>query len=184
MSRIGKAPIKIEGVTVTLTDRGSKYGGQLVEVKGTKGNLEVHMRPEITVKQEEGQLLLEPKNGNKSTKSYHGLYRTLIANAIDGVTNGYSKTLEIVGIGYKAQLNGNKISLNLGYTVPIVYDVPEGIQIEIKDGIDIIVKGIDKQLVGEVAAQVRQLKKPEPYKGKGIRYAGEHIKIKQGKSAA
>lgn len=186
MSRVGSNPIKTKGITVRIEDRASVYGGQKVVVKGSKGELSVDLRPEVNVKQDGEELIVErnAEFNEKLAKPFHGLYRTLIANAVQGVTEGFTKELEIHGIGYKAQNAGQQLKLDLGYNNQLVFDIPEGIQIEIKDGVDLKVSGADKQIVGKVAAEIRAMKKPEPYKGKGIRYKGEYIKMKVGKSAA
>jgi large subunit ribosomal protein L6 len=188
MSRIGKTPITINnGVTVTIENGGS-YNSQFIMVKGPKGELRVDIRPEVKFAVEGSDILVTVNDKNNSPErvksSYHGLYRSLVANAVNGVVTEYSKTLEIIGIGYKAQLAGNKIILTIGLTHDVPFELPAGISAEIKDSTIIIVKGIDKQLVGEVAAQIRKLKAPEPYKGKGIKYIDEVIRRKVGKTAA
>jgi large subunit ribosomal protein L6 len=183
MSRIGNAPIKIpEGVTVDL-EKNSRFGGQTVIVNGPLGNLKQDLRREITVKIEKGMLVLERKNEEKYVKSLHGLYRTLIANMVSGVTKAFEKKLEIVGIGYRAELKGEDLELTLGATHPYIIKAPEGITFEVQDRVNITIKGIDKQLVGQIAAKIRELSKPEPYKGKGVRYEGEYIRRKVGKAA-
>lgn len=180
MSRIGKNPIPVpSGVTVTVKD------GE-VSVKGPKGSLALkpHVRMEIIV--ENGNVIVKRKSDEILDRSLHGLTRTLIANLITGVTQGYSKKLEIQGVGYRAALQGKKLELSLGFSHPVTFPAPEGISFEIdKEKKNIItVSGIDKDLVGQVTANLRALRKPEPYKGKGIRYVGEAVRRKAGKAAA
>ena len=177
MSRIGLKPIEIpNGVEVKISDK------NLVEVKGPKGTLKEQFDPKMDIKIEGNVITVSRPNELKKYKSLHGLTRTLIANMIEGVTNGYSKKLEIVGTGYRAQKQGKKLVLNLGYSHPIEMEDPEGIEVEVPQQTQIIVKGIDKQLVGNYAAKIRDLRKPEPYKGKGIKYADEVIRRKVGKT--
>lgn len=176
MSRIGKLPIAIPaGVEVKLEDK-------TLTVKGPKGQLikTFHKDMEITI--EEKEILVTRPTENKIHKSLHGLTRSLIQNMIDGVTKGFEKTLDINGVGYRAQKQGNKLVLNLGYSHPIEMDDPEGISVEVPANTKIIVKGIDKQLVGAHAANIRKQRKPEPYKGKGIKYTDEYIRRKEGKA--
>ena len=176
MSRIGLKPIEIPaGVEIKFTDG-------LVEVKGPKGNLSQEVGSGFKVNIEEGQLSVERPSETKNDKSLHGLYRTLIQNMVVGVTEGYSKQLEIVGTGYRAQKQGNKLNLSLGYSHPLVLEDPEGITTEVPSERVIIVKGIDKQLVGDYTAKIRAYRKPEPYKGKGVKYSDEHIRRKVGKT--
>jgi len=177
MSRIGIKPIDIpNGVEVKINK------GNLVEVKGPKGSLKTQLDPKMDIKIEDNKVLVNRPNDTKKYKSLHGLTRTLIFNMIEGVTKGYEKKLEIVGTGYRAQKQGKKLVLNLGYSHPIELEEPEGIQIEVPAATQIIVKGIDKQLVGNVAAKIRDYRRPEPYKGKGIKYADEVIRRKAGKT--
>ena len=177
MSRIGLKPIEIpNGVEVKISDK------NLVEVKGPKGTLKEQFDPNMDIKIDGNVITVNRPNDLKKYKSLHGLTRTLIANMIEGVTNGYSKKLEIVGTGYRAQKQGKKLVLNLGYSHPIEMEDPEGIEVEVPQQTQIIVKGIDKQLVGNYAAKIRDLRKPEPYKGKGIKYADEVIRRKVGKT--
>lgn len=177
MSRIGIKPIDIpNGVEVKINK------GNLVEVKGPKGSLKTQLDPKMDIKIEDNKVLVNRPNDTKKYKSLHGLTRTLIFNMIEGVTKGYEKKLEIVGTGYRAQKQGKKLVLNLGYSHPIELEEPEGIQIEVPAATQIIVKGIDKQLVGNVAAKIRDFRRPEPYKGKGIKYADEVIRRKAGKT--
>lgn len=176
MSRIGLKPIEIPaGVEIKFTDG-------LVEVKGPKGNLSQEVGSGFKVNIEEGQLSVERPSETKNDKSLHGLYRTLIQNMVVGVTEGYSKQLEIVGTGYRAQKQGNKLNLSLGFSHPLVLEDPEGITTEVPSERVIIVKGIDKQLVGDYTAKIRAYRKPEPYKGKGVKYSDEHIRRKVGKT--
>lgn len=180
MSRIGKQPVNIpSGVSVTLQT------GEVI-IKGSKGELRLKPHPRITVVQEGNTLLCQRKGNEKLDKSLHGLTRTLLNNMMAGVTQGFSKKLEVQGIGYRAQLQGKKLQLSLGFSHPVDYEAPEGIHIEIdKEKKNIItVSGPDKQLVGQVAAIIRSFRPPEPYKGKGIRYVGEVIIKKAGKAAA
>lgn len=177
MSRIGLKPIEIpSGVEVKINDN------NLVEVKGPKGQLKEQFDSKMDIKIEDNQVVVSRPNDLKKYKSLHGLTRTLIANMIEGVTKGYSKKLEIVGTGYRAQKQGKKLVLNLGYSHPIEMEDPEGIEVEVPGQTQIIVKGINKQLVGNYAAKIRDLRKPEPYKGKGIKYADEVIRRKVGKT--
>lgn len=177
MSRIGKNPITVPaGVTVTV---GSDNN---VVVKGPKGMLSQKVHRDFTIKQEEGVLTLERPSDSKPHKAMHGLYRSLLNNLVVGVTSGFEKTLEIVGTGYRAQAEGKKLTINAGYSHPVVFDAPEGIAFETPNANTIVVKGIDKQQVGNLAADIRAVRKPEPYLGKGIKYKGEHIVRKEGKS--
>ena len=176
MSRVGKLPITIpSGVDV-------KVDGQHVTVKGPKGTLEREVTPVLTVVTEDGQLKVERPNEEKRSCELHGLTRTLINNMVLGVTEGYTRNLEIQGVGYRAQLVGKKLQLNLGYSHPIEIDPPTGIAFEVETPTKVAVTGIDKQLVGQIAAQVRATRKPEPYKGKGVRYEGEVVRRKAGKA--
>lgn len=175
MSRIGKQPISIpNGVTITV-DSSS------VTVKGPKGELQEAILSGVTVKEEDGKIVVTRKNDEKVNKSNHGLMRSLINNMVVGVTEGYSKKLEITGVGFRNQVQGQIIKLSLGFSHEIEYKLPEGIQAASEQNV-ITVSGIDKQLVGQVAAEIRAFKKPEPYKGKGIAYVGERILRKSGKS--
>jgi large subunit ribosomal protein L6 len=178
MSRIGKAAIAIpHGVEI-------KQAGSAVEVKGPKGMLSQSIPPGISLQVADGVIHVKRKGDAKRARSLHGLTRTLIANMITGVTQGFEKGLEIVGIGYRANLQGKDLQLNLGYSHPVIYPIPEGIQVEVEKQNKITVKGIDKQKVGQVAAEIRSFRKPEPYKGKGIRYADEQVRRKAGKAKA
>jgi large subunit ribosomal protein L6 len=176
MSRIGRLPIDIPaGVDV-------KVDGSAVTVKGPKGELGLTVASPIEVKLEDGQLLVTRPDDERVSRSLHGLTRTLIANQIIGVTDGYSKGLEIVGTGYRVTAKGNSLEFALGYSHSITVDPPEGISFAVDGNTKLTVHGIDKQAVGEAAANIRKLRKPEPYKGKGVRYAGEVVRRKAGKS--
>lgn len=180
MSRIGKLPIEIpSGVTVDIKDG-------VVTVKGPKGELSENIHPNIKVEIKDNEIICIREGEDKLSRSLHGLSRNLINNMIIGVTKGFEKKLEIIGVGYRAQPSGNKVSLSLGFSHPIEYKAPEGIKFELdpeKKNI-LIVSGINKQIVGEVAAKVRSYRKPEPYKGKGIRYIDEYVARKAGKAVA
>jgi len=176
MSRIGKNPISVpSGVEV-------KVDGQDVAVKGPKGELSVTIAEPITVSLEEGVITVARPDEERESRSLHGLSRTLINNMIVGVTDGYSKALEIVGTGYRVLAKGSNLEFALGYSHPIVVEPPEGISFSVDGQTKVAVHGIDKQLVGETAANIRKLRKPEPYKGKGVRYAGEIVRRKVGKA--
>jgi large subunit ribosomal protein L6 len=176
MSRIGRLPIEIPtGVDVTVT-------GSAVTVKGPKGELALTVASPIEVKIEDGQLLVTRPDDERESRSLHGLTRTLIANQIIGVTTGYSKGLEIVGTGYRVQAKGSSLEFALGFSHSITVEPPVGISFAVEGNNKLTVHGIDKQAVGEVAANIRKLRKPEPYKGKGVRYAGEVVRRKAGKS--
>jgi len=176
MSRIGKKPIQIpKGVTVEI-----KNG--TVVVTGPKGSLTVNFRPEIEVLVENDQVLVKRRGENKLAKSLHGLTRTLITNVVEGVTNGFSKSLEAVGTGYRASLEGEILVLAVGFSHLVKVPPPPGIKFEVEENNKIKVSGIDKVLVSQVAAQIRKIRPPDPYKGKGIRYEGEEIKLKPGKA--
>ena len=178
MSRIGKKPIQIvTGVKVLKTDRE-------VKVKGPKGELSAKVHPEIGFEIKDDHIILTRHSDQKEHRSLHGLWRALIQNMIIGVSEGYTKKLELVGVGYRAELKGKKLQLLVGYSHPILFAPPEDIKIETPKATTIAVSGIDKQLVGQVAAKIRSFRLPEPYKGKGIRYEGEYIRRKAGKAAA
>ncbi len=177
MSRIGKLPIAVpKGVTVKLE------GDNLLTVKGTKGTLAKQFHKDMIIKIEAEQIVVERPSDLKMHKALHGLTRTLINNMVEGVTNGYQKSLDINGVGYRAQKQGKKLVLTLGYSHPVEMEDPEGIVTEVPAPNKIIVKGIDKQVVGEVAAKIREKRPPEPYKGKGIKYETEVIRRKEGKT--
>jgi len=176
MSRIGRLPIEIPaGVTVTADD-------QVVTVKGPKGELTLTVASPIEVNIEDGQVLVTRPDDERESRSLHGLTRTLIANQIIGVTQGYTKGLEIVGTGYRVAQKGTAVEFALGFSHPVVVEPPAGISLTVEGNTKLTVSGIDKQAVGEVAANIRKIRKPEPYKGKGVRYAGENVRRKAGKS--
>ena len=177
MSRIGKQPIPIpDGVTVSIApDR--------VDVKGPKGELFERISRDMKVEQQDGQILVSRPSDRRDHRALHGLTRSLVANMVQGVTEGFEKRLEIQGVGYRAQLRGNTLELALGYSHPVRVEAPDGIDFEVPVPTQIVVRGIDKQAVGEIAAQIRKARPPEPYKGKGVRYAGEHVARKVGKRA-
>jgi large subunit ribosomal protein L6 len=185
MSRIGIRPIPVpSGVTISVDDVTN-----VVTVKGPKGELTQPISRLLTLKQEGSDVQLERPNNLREARSQHGLARTLIANMVDGVTKGHSKTLEVIGVGYRVTAAGSNLQMNMGYSHPVTVTAPAGISFEIKADEktrtqQIVISGIDKQAVGQVAADVRKVRKPEPYKGKGIRYQGEVIKLKAGKRAA
>jgi large subunit ribosomal protein L6 len=177
MSRIGKAPISVpSGVTVTIADRH-------ITVAGPKGSLDRDLPGVITVRQDDSQLLVERPNDERQNRAQHGLTRSLVNNMVVGVTQGFVKELEIVGVGYRATPQGpNAIELALGFSHPVRVEAPPGIEFEVPQPTRISVKGIDKEAVGQVAANIRKIRKPEPYKGKGVRYAGERVQRKAGKT--
>lgn len=175
MSRIGKQPIKIpDNVTVNID-------GNKISVKGIKGELFLRFKPEVEIKIEDKKIVLSLKGKNKFSNSLYGLYRSLIANMIHGVTFGWNKGLEITGVGYKASVSGDNLVLNVGFSHPVLFPIPKGITVTVSDN-RINVSGADKQLVGETAAKIRRIKPVEPYKGKGIHYIGEKIRRKTGKA--
>ncbi len=176
MSRIGRLPIAVpSGVDVTIE-------GRNVTVKGPKGTLSRALHPDITVSREDAAIVVTRPTEQKTHKQLHGLTRTLVNNMVVGVTDGYRKGLEITGVGYRAALSGRKLQLNLGYSHQVEIDPPEGISFELENPTRLAVVGIDKELVGQIAAKVRSTRKPEPYKGKGVKYAGEYIRRKAGKA--
>jgi large subunit ribosomal protein L6 len=177
MSRIGKQPIPVPaGVDVTID-------GSHVAVKGPRGSLERDLHPEMRVLLEDGSVRVERPSDERLHRSLHGLTRTLVANMVEGVTNGFEKRLEIVGVGYRAALKDSDLELALGFSHAVDVPAPPGIEFEVPAPNRIVVRGIDKQLVGEVAANIRKIRKPEPYKGKGVRYEGEYVRKKAGKAA-
>jgi large subunit ribosomal protein L6 len=178
MSRIGKKPIAIpQGVSV-------KIASDAVEVQGPKGKLRQPIPPGIVFAQDDGALVARPERDEAQLKKFHGLARSLVANAVAGVTDGFKKELDIVGIGYRAELKGKQVHFALGYSHPIVFDIPAGIDIAVEKQTHITVTGADRQLVGQVAANIRRMRKPDPYKQKGVRYTGEQLKKKVGKTGA
>jgi large subunit ribosomal protein L6 len=178
MSRIGKKPIPVpKGVTVTVQPT-------TIEIKGPKGTLTQAIPPGITFELKDAELVATPERPDKALKKFHGLARTLMANAVEGVTSGFKRELDIVGVGYRAEVKGKQAIFALGYSHPIVLDIPAGIDIAVEKQTHVTVTGIDRQLVGQVAANIRQLRKPDPYKQKGVRYTGEVLKKKVGKTGA
>lgn len=177
MSRIGKQPVDLpKGVEASLRN------GTL-QIKGPKGELSLDIHPEMTARVEDGSVMVDRPSDSANHKALHGLTRSLISNMVEGVTNGFSKTLEIVGVGYRADKKGAGITMNLGFSHPVVYTAPEGVTLEVPNQTTVVVRGPDKQAVGQTAAEIRGFRPPEPYKGKGIRYQGEQIRRKAGKTA-
>ena len=177
MSRIGRAPITLpDGVSVELS-------GQKVTVKGPKGELTHTVVEPIRVAQEDGQIVVTRPTDRGPHRALHGLSRSLIANMVEGVSTGFERSLEIVGVGYRAQLKGTALEIAAGFSHPVSIAPPDGISFEVPAPTQVVVRGIDKQAVGQIAAQIRGVRPPEPYKGKGIRYAGEHVRRKVGKRA-
>lgn len=175
MSRIANAPISLpSGVEVSLD-------GQLVKVKGSKGELQWNVHELVSLKQEDAELKVSANDDSKQAVALAGTTRALVNNMVTGVTAGFEKKLTIIGVGYRAQAQGQKLNLTLGFSHPVVYEVPEGIKVETPSNTEIVVTGIDKQKVGQVAAEIRAYRKPEPYKGKGVRYADEYVIRKQAK---
>jgi large subunit ribosomal protein L6 len=177
MSRIGNKPIEIPaGVTLTVEKN-------VVKVKGPKGELEYTLRPEVSLKIEDAVVTVEQIVESRHTSAFMGLTRALVNNMVQGVNTGYQKKLELVGVGYRAKQDSpTKMTMTLGFSHPVIVEAPQGITLEVTDNVNILIKGIDKQLVGLVASKIRKLRKPEPYKGKGVKYEGEVIRRKQGKS--
>jgi large subunit ribosomal protein L6 len=175
MSRIGKKPVPVPaGVTATM-DNG------IMSVKGPKGTLTLAMRDEISYSLEDGAVLVKPANATKQARAFWGMQRTLVQNLVTGVTDGFTKTLEITGVGYRANVTGRKLKLQLGYSHDVDIEVPEGLEVKTPDQTTVEISGSDKQKVGQLAAEIRRWRKPEPYKGKGIKYRGEFIFRKEGK---
>ncbi len=175
MSRIGKKPVPVPaGVTATIE-------GKTLSVKGPKGSLSMGLVDEVTYSVEDGQIQIQPANQTKRSRSFWGMQRTMAQNLVTGVTEGYTKTLQITGVGYRANVQGKNLKLQLGYSHDVDFAIPEGITIATPDQTTVNISGIDKQQVGQVAAEIRRWRKPEPYKGKGIKYAGEYIFRKEGK---
>jgi large subunit ribosomal protein L6 len=178
VSRIGKKPVTIvPGVKVHLAERE-------IKVSGPKGELKASVHPDISVEIADGQVILKRNSDEKKYKALHGLWRALVQNMVTGVTAGYTRKLELVGVGYRAEIKGKKLQLLLGFSHPILFAAPEGITIEAPTQTNITISGIDKTLVGQVAAKIRSFRPPEPYKGKGVKYEGERIRRKAGKAAA
>jgi len=177
MSRIGKKPIQIpKGVTIDLKD-------DLLKIKGPKGELERKIHPKVSLQIDDGQILISVEEEGRETRALHGLFGALIANMVTGVSEGFERVLEIVGIGYRAELSGSEVTFHLGYSHPITYELPKGVDAKIEKT-KITLTGIDKETLGMTAAKIRSFRKPEPYKGKGIKYAEEYIKRKAGKTGA
>jgi large subunit ribosomal protein L6 len=178
MSRIGKKPIPVPGgVTISID-------GSTVTVKGPKGEMTRTFRPEMKIEQRDGTLLVSRPTESKQHRALHGLTRALLANMVEGVTQGYRRALEIVGVGYRAEKKGNALVISVGYSHPVQYPQPAGINLSTTSPTVVVVEGIDKQQVGQVAAEIRAIRPPEPYKGKGIRYQGEQVRRKAGKAGA
>jgi large subunit ribosomal protein L6 len=178
MSRIGKKPIAIpKGVTV-------KVEGNVIDVKGPKGQMRQALPPGVSAALEDGQLLAKRDSDARELGKFHGLARSLMSNAVQGVTEGWKRELDIVGVGYRAELKGQQVVLALGYSHPILFDVPKGIEVAVEKQTHLTVTGVDRQLVGQVAANLRRLRKPDPYQQKGVRYTGEVLKKKAGKTGA
>jgi large subunit ribosomal protein L6 len=178
MSRIGKKPISIpSGVKVNIQS-------DAVEVQGPKGTLRQPLPPHVSFAMEDAKLVAKLPNESKELGKFHGLARSLVANAVTGVTQGFKKELDIVGVGYRAELKGRQVQFALGYSHPIIFDIPQGIDIAIDKQTHVVVTGIDRQLVGQVAADIRAMRKPDPYQQKGVRYTGERLKKKAGKTGA
>ena len=178
MSRVGRLPIPIpSGVEVAAS-------GRKVTVKGPKGSLDLAVRPEIDVAVEDGSVVVKPNGSGapREARAYHGLTRALVNNMVVGVSKGFEKTLDIIGVGWNAQAQGKKLTLNIGFCHPVEFEVPQGLEVETPKPTQIVVRGADRQAVGQFAAVVRAVRPPEPYKGKGIRYTDEHVRRKQGKS--
>ncbi|MBZ5202897.1 50S ribosomal protein L6 [Planomicrobium chinense] len=177
MSRVGKKPIEVPAdVTVTVAD------GNVVTVKGPKGEMTRAFNQDITISQEENVLTLTRPSDSKQHRTIHGTTRALLANMIQGTSQGFERVLELVGVGYRAQLQGQKLVLNVGYSHPVEFTPEEGISVEVPSNTRVVVKGIDKERVGALASNIRQVRPPEPYKGKGIRYEGEKVRRKEGKT--
>ncbi len=176
MSRIGKKPISFKNITVTKTDN-------IVKVKGPLGELEKEFNPEMNIKIEANEILVERPNDERRSRAIHGLTRALLQNMVTGVAEGFTKTLDIVGVGYKVEARDKGLILTLGFSHAIYFLAPEGISFQVPTPTQIVIKGIDKALVGQIAAKIRSLKKPEPYKGKGVKYSDEVVRRKAGKSA-
>ena len=175
MSRVGKKPVELPtGVEATLS-------GQTVTVKGPKGQREFTATDDVTLTVKDNAVSVDPRGSSKRARQQWGMSRTQVQNLVTGVTDGFRKELEITGVGYRAQAQGNKLTLNLGYSHDVIFDVPEGVTVTTPRNTQIVVEGIDQQLVGQVAANIREWRKPEPYKGKGIKYKGEYVFSKEGK---
>jgi large subunit ribosomal protein L6 len=175
MSRVAKAPVELpQGVEFSLS-------GTTASVKGSKGQLSIDLNSEVEIRQEDNTLTVAPRSGSRFAIAIAGTTRSLLANMAQGVSEGFEKKLELVGVGYRAQAQGNKLNLTLGFSHPVVYDVPEGISVETPSQTEVVIKGTDKQKVGQVAAEIRRYRPPEPYKGKGVRYSDERVVLKEAK---
>ena len=175
MSRISKVPVELpSGVEF-------RQEGTVVTLKGSKGSLSLELNAEVELTQEDNVLKVQPRSGSRFASAVAGTMRALLANMVDGVTNGFERKLELVGVGYRAQAQGSKLNLTLGFSHPVVYEIPDGISVETPSQTEVVVKGLDKQKVGQVAAEIRGFRPPEPYKGKGVRYAGERVVTKEAK---
>ena len=175
MSRVAKAPVELpKGVEFS-------QAGNLVTLKGGKGTLQLELNPEVELSEQEGTLSFKPRSGSRFATAIAGTMRALIANMAKGVSEGFERKLELVGVGYRAQAQGNKLNLTLGFSHPVVYEVPEGVSVATPSQTEIVINGADKQQVGQVAAEIRRFRPPEPYKGKGVRYADERVVIKEAK---
>jgi large subunit ribosomal protein L6 len=175
MSRIAKVPVELpQGVEF-------KQEANVVTIKGSKGSLSLELNNEVQLSQEEGVLQVAPRSGSRFATAVAGTTRALLANMVQGVTEGFERKLELVGVGYRAQAQGGKLNLTLGFSHPVVYEVPEGISVETPSQTEVVIKGTDKQQVGQVAAEIRRFRPPEPYKGKGVRYADERVMLKEAK---
>lgn len=180
MSRIGKLPVPLPDKVEVITE--PVYNGTKVTVKGPLGQLERVFRPEVTIERQDSELLVIRKGDDRVSRSLHGLSRTLLFNMVKGVSDGFTRNLEIIGVGYRAQVQGSKLALQLGYSHPVEVEAPANISFAVENNTKVEVKGIDKEVVGQVAALIRSKRPPEPYKGKGVRYAGERIRKKAGKA--
>ena len=175
MSRVAKAPVELpSGVEF-------KQEGNVVTMKGGKGTLSLELNTEVEIKQEDNTLMVAPRSGSRFATAVAGTMRALLANMVQGVTEGFERTLELVGVGYRAQAQGSKLNLSLGFSHPVEHIVPDGVTVETPSQTEIIVRGADKQVVGQVAAEIRSYRPPEPYKGKGVRYSDERVQIKEAK---
>jgi large subunit ribosomal protein L6 len=175
MSRIAKLPVELpQGVEF-------KQEGNVVVIKGSKGSLSLELNTEVELSSEDGALSVAPRSGSRFAIAVTGTTRALLANMVQGVTEGYERKLQLVGVGYRAQAQGGKLNLTLGFSHPVVYDIPEGVSVETPSQTEVVVKGSDKQKVGQVAAEIRGFRPPEPYKGKGVRYSDEHVRLKEAK---
>jgi len=175
MSRIAKAPVELPKGTEF------KLEGNVVTIKGSKGALSLDLNSEVELKDEDGALTVSPRSGSRFATAVTGTTRALLANMVQGVNEGFERKLELVGVGYRAQAQGSKLNLTLGFSHPVVYDMPEGVSVETPSQTEIVIKGTDKQKVGQAAAEIRRFRPPEPYKGKGVRYSDERVQLKEAK---